>query len=105
MFIVSIISNNNAVMIIIILPTKTFINVINKRIYSIMKKKSIGPPLKPLNVMMIGRIFKVVLNSSPGFLNVFQRLSLDIGCFFIFSPVLLLDHFQKNVFSVFSTDL
>lgn len=73
------------------------------------KKKSIGPPLKPLNVMMIGRIFKVVLNSSPGFLNVFQRLSLDIGCFFIFSPVLLPDHYQKNVFSVFvkplSTDL
>lgn len=42
MFIVSIISNNNAIMIIIILPTKTFIHVINKHIYSIMKKKVLG---------------------------------------------------------------
>lgn len=43
MFIVSIIINNNAIMmIIIILPTKTLIHVINKCIYSIMKKKVLG---------------------------------------------------------------
>ena len=37
-------------------------------------------------------IFKVVLNnSSPGFLKIFQRFSLDIGCFFT--------HFQPSTWT------
>lgn len=45
-------------------------------------------------------ILKMILsNSSPGFLMVFQKCSLDIGCFYSFSvQSLYMNHFQINVY-------
>lgn len=58
---------------------------------------------------MLFLLFRVALSKgSLAFLEVFQFINLDTGCFFVanfLSSVFICDHFQRDVFSVFDEPL